>query len=75
MRVTYQADNYSPSDVCTRYVAMDPVTEEFTWIEVGTDRRYNIRRGTVDAHELPPAVQDEARRQSRYWPLYVAWPL
>jgi hypothetical protein len=71
MKVTYQADSYSPERIIARYVKR--VGDEYRFCEVGGERRYDLRQGTVEAHELPDAVRAEADQRAGRFPAYVNW--
>lgn len=76
MKVTSCARGYHPSQVRARYVraAFDG---KYRWCEVGDDRRYDLRQGTVKAEALPADVREaaDARRAAGVWPFNVEWPL
>ena len=74
MKVTYQSDCYHPNAVTKRYVRYSP-DGVFSFCEVGQDRRYDIRQGTVDAAELPESVVAAAIENEKVSMLYVEWPL
>lgn len=74
MNVTYSSRDYAPDHVRKRYVKHDD-GDRFRWCEVGDDRRYDLRQGSVDADELPPEIAAAARAAAGICPRYVDWPL
>ena len=81
MQVKYQAAVYDPNRQYARYVRA--VGDKFTitgysFCEVGDDpkseRRYDIRQGTVASHEIPDAVRSAADARFGIYPSYVDWP-
>lgn len=75
MVITMQSKQYSPNLVTARYVSRSPVGEEYRFSEVGSDQRYNIRRGSVTAGDLPPEVRAAADAQRHQAFGSVPWPL
>jgi hypothetical protein len=73
MLVTFQARGYRSADVTARYVRNSG--GEYLFCEVGQDRRYDIRQGTVSGRELPDDVRKAADARRGLWPSYVEWPL
>lgn len=71
--VTSQSKNYAPEAVLKRYVRFDG--ETYLFCEVGIDRRYDLRQGTVTEDELPESIAAKARARKGFWPSYVEWPL
>lgn len=72
MKVTYQSQNYAPEKVLRRYVCHGH--DGYQFCEVGADRRYDLRQGTVDSSEIPETVKAAADARKGYWPPYVEWP-
>lgn len=76
MKTIYQSANYAPDQVRQRYVKPSPFTPgEFIFCEVGDDRRFDLRQGTVDHSELPEDVRSAAEAQRGQAFGYVVWPL
>lgn len=75
IRVTSQSPDYAPERVRARYVSYRASEGEFFFVEVGDDRRYDIRQGYVDAQDLPPDIRQAASDRAGFWPPYVEWPL
>lgn len=79
MNVTYQstAYAYTTDDIKKRYVKRDNFLPEgiYSFCEVGEDRRYDIRQGTVTGDELPAAVREAADKAAKEHCHYVSWPL
>lgn len=73
MKVRFQTQGYKAADVRSRYVRASAYGIYF-WCEVGDDRRYDIRQGTVEPQELPEAVKAAADALRGTWPGYVDWP-
>ena len=73
MKVTYQSKNYKPEAVLKRYVRFDGLN--YWFCEVGKNRRYDLRQGTVDASEIAPAIRDAAEAVRGHIPSYVEWPI
>jgi len=71
----FTAAGYAPEQVRARYVGKWTVDGPFRFCEVGDDRRYDIRQGTVDADDLPESVRLAAEARAGYIPCYVDWPL
>ena len=74
MKVRFQAEGFTPAAVRSRYVRASACGIYF-WCEVGDDRRFDIRQGTVEPSELPEAVKAAADALAGTWPGYVSWPL
>jgi len=75
MKITYQSKSYSPEKVTKRYVRRSSAAGGYDFCEVGEDRRFDVRQGTVEPDEIPEAVRaaaDELRKTSC---AYVDWPL
>ena len=75
MNVTYQSKNYSPEAVLKRYVKYCPWDGTFEFCEVGGDRRFDLRQGTVDDNELPDGLPDAAIAHANVSMSYLEWPL
>lgn len=75
MKVTHQSKEYKPELVKSRYVRFCKFDGIFYFCEVGKDRRFDIRQGSVDESELPKAVAIKARENCNIFPSYVEWPL
>ena len=73
MKVTRQSTCYAPEKVLRRYVKKATGTHDYIWCEVGEDRRYDLRQGTVESHELPEAVRRAA--DENHTVHYVDWPI
>ena len=73
MKVTYQSTNYAPEKIMRRYARCGPDGYEFC--EVGKDRRYDLRRGTVEPNELPEAIRLKADALKGQYFAYVDWPI
>lgn len=71
MQATYTSKNYDPKLVQKRYVRYNAYDKTFHFCEVGEDRRYDLRQGLVEQHELPEPVAAEALK---YNSSYVDWP-
>lgn len=71
MRITYQSACYAPEAVRARYVRRSG--DIYRFCEVGEDRRYDIRQGVVEPHEVPRAVLDEADKRACQYYGYVEW--
>lgn len=69
MKVTIQSDKYRPELVRKRYVRVD-YQGGYKWCEVGDDRRYDLRQGTAEPHEVPIEIREAAyERRNVEWPL------
>lgn len=75
MEVTFTAKGYQPGAVLARYVRANVKGGDYSWCEVGTDRRYDLRQGIVAAEELPEPIKAAADKLRGTWPGYVDWPL
>ena len=71
---THTAKNYSPGQVVSRYVRIDG-NGVFRFCEVGEDRWYDLRQGTVDREDLPADVIKAAEANRGKFPSYTAWPI
>lgn len=74
MITTYQVGGYHPNKVRSRYVRRG-VETGYHFAEVGDDRRFDLRQGTVSADELPEAVRVAADLRCGFFPSYVDWPV
>lgn len=74
MKVTYQSNNYSPDRVTARYVRRSSASGGYDWCEVGEDRRYDVRQGTVEASELADDVRSAADENYKVSMNYISWP-
>lgn len=74
IEVTYTAPSYAPEAVRSRYVRADVKGGGYSWCEVGENRRYDLRQGTVEAGSLPEAVREAADELRGKFPGYVVWP-
>ena len=74
MQITSRSSRYKPEAVIKRYV-MHAMDGSYCFCEVGQDRRFDLRQGTVMAAELPDSVREAADARKGYWPAYVEWPL
>ena len=74
MLVTMESKRYDPELVTARYVRSTQTEGVYRFCEVGTDRRYNTRRGLVDADEIPLGIRDAADAQMHQAFAYVPWP-
>lgn len=63
------------SETQNRYVKVDP-DGSWQWIEVGTDRRWDIAGGSCADDDLPASVLSKAKRTraAGVWPFWVEWP-
>lgn len=73
MQVTYKSQSYAPDLICARYVR-HWYGATYRFCEVGSDRRFDLRQGTVDAAELPLDVRNAADARRGFTPAYVPWP-
>jgi len=73
MKVTYQSKNYAPEKILRRYVRRG-VDGEYWFCEVGQDRRYDLRQGTVEATEIAEDVRKKADELKGQYFGYVEWP-
>lgn len=71
MRAKYTSKDYAPDKVRARYVMR--MGDQYLFCEVGDDRRYDLRQGTVNASELPAAVRAAADARAGFQPAYVEW--
>jgi hypothetical protein len=74
MKITYQSQKYSPEIVTARYVRRTCAAGGYDWCEVGQDRRYDVRQGTVEADELSDEVRGAADENYKVSMSYVSWP-
>lgn len=75
MRITYQSQNYAADKIRKRYVRRTTAAGGYDFCEVGDDRRYDLRQGTVEPHELPDNVRQAADELYKTSCHYVDWPL
>lgn len=73
MKVTYQSSNYAPEKILRRYVRRS--SDGYQFCEVGQDRRYDLRQGTVEADEIPEAIRIKADALKGQYFGYVDWPI
>lgn len=74
MEVTYQSRSYSPEKVSKRYVRKSYAVGGYDWCEVGPDRRYDVRQGTVEGDELPESIRSAADEHYKISSSYIDWP-
>jgi len=74
MKITYQSKSYSPEKVTKRYVRRS-AAGGYSFCEVGDDRRFDIRQGTVEPDEIPEAVRAAADDLHKTSSAYVDWPV
>jgi hypothetical protein len=74
MKITYQSKAYAPEHVTKRYVRRSSAAGGYDWCEVGPDRRYDIRQGTVEPGELPDAIRAAADEHYKASCSYIDWP-
>lgn len=74
MNITHQSKSYTPENVLKRYVRRTSADGGYHFCEVGKDRRYDLRQGTIDACELPEAVRVAADENYKVSMHYVDWP-
>jgi hypothetical protein len=74
MIVTYQSKSYAPDKVTKRYVRRSCAAGGYDFCEVGQDRRYDIRQGTVDPSELPDEIRIAADEHYKTSSSYIDWP-
>ena len=74
MKITYQSKNYSPDKVTKRYVRRSTASGEYDWCEVGEDRRFDVRQGTIEPDELPEDIRAAADELFKTSSAYVDWP-
>ena len=74
MKITYQSKNYAPEEVTKRYVRRSSAAGGYDFCEVGEDRRYDVRQGTVEPDELPDSVRNAADELRKTSCAYVDWP-
>jgi len=76
MKITYQSKNYKPEAVLNRYVKYAPWDGgTFHFCEVGEDRQFDLRQGTVTADELPDGLAEAAIEHYKTSWHYLDWPL
>lgn len=67
----YKSDDYSPAQVIDAFVCFSNYSQTFHFIERGSDKRYDIRQGSIPARHLPLDIQKKAKKSSNIWPPYV----
>lgn len=75
MEVTFKARIYSPEAVRTRYVRANIKNGDYSWCEVGSDPRWDLRQGLALAEEIPEEIRAAADALRGTWPGYVEWPI
>ena len=75
MEVTFTVKGYQPGAVLARYVRANIKNGDYSWCEVGDDRRYDLRQGLVAADELPDDIRAAADALRGAWPGYVDWKM
>ena len=77
MKSTYVSRDYDPNRTYKRYVRLD-CDGAYHFCEVGdepkSEKRYDMRQGTVHEKELPISVADAAKARLGLFPSYVDWP-
>jgi hypothetical protein len=73
MNVTYQSKGYSADAVRMRYVKKG--IDGYRFCEVGDDRRFDLRQGTVDQGEIPDGIRELADCRAGHCFSYVEWPM
>lgn len=77
MEATYTSKSYDPNRQYARYVRLDG-NGVYYFCEVGDDpkseKRYDLRQGTVLERELPKSVAEAAQALQGFFPSYVDWP-
>jgi hypothetical protein len=56
----WKSSAYDPANVRRRYVRATSGSDEYRYIEVGEDPRYDILQGSVAGRELPPDIKRKA---------------
>jgi hypothetical protein len=74
MKFTYCSKNCAPENVLKRYVRRICSSGGYYFCEVGEDRRFDLRQGTVEAEELPEAVRQAADEHYKVSIFYIEWP-
>ncbi len=74
MRVTYQSKDYAPEKIVKRYVSCT-IDGLFRVVEVGKDKRYDLRQGYVLAHHLPDEIRRKAQDLRGFAFNGVEWPM
>lgn len=75
MEVTFTANIYYPAAVRARYVRANIKNGDYSWCEVGSDPRWDLRQGLANADELPDDIRAAADALRGTWPGYVDWPM
>lgn len=60
MFVTYTCREYDPSKVRKRYIRATFTAGVYQYIEVGDDRRWDMRQANVNGIELPTEIKKKA---------------
>jgi hypothetical protein len=74
MKITYQSKNYTAEAILKRYVRKINAEGGYDFCEVGEDRRFDLRQGTVDADELPDSIRAAADEHYKTSRSYIDWP-
>lgn len=74
MKITYQSKSYAPDAILKRYVRRSTAAGGYDFCEVGKDRRYDLRQGTVEPDELPDAIRNAADEHYKVSCSYIDWP-
>jgi hypothetical protein len=74
MKITYQSRTYSPEKVTARYVRKSTDGYSYSFCEVDA-QRYDIRRGVVNADEVPEEIRKKADGFAGLVWSYVEWPI
>lgn len=74
MNVVYQSKSYAPEQVTKRYVRRSSAAGGYDWCEVGQDRRYDVRQGTVEPDELADDIRAAADAHYKTSSSYIDWP-
>jgi hypothetical protein len=75
MKVIWQSKDYAPEAILKRYVRYGPWDGGvFEFCEVGIDRRFDLRQGTVTADELPRDLAEAAIAHYEVSMSYLEWP-
>lgn len=75
MEVTFTAKGYRPENVRRRYVRANIKNGDYSWCEVGDDRRWDLRQGLVAAEDLPDDIRAAADALRGTWLGYVDWKM
>lgn len=72
---TFTAADYAPKFVRARYVRRNALgDDEYSWCEVGDDRRYDLRQGGCHADDLPDDIRAAADMLRGHAFGFVPWP-